>query len=268
MKIHYAYQTHDKGNRDPNVPRYCGTTKHELIKKCLTSFLCSVKYAAEKKPEAEHIINIIDDHSSDETLEFLSKIARHFNQTANISVTVSNLSGSGIMTSIKECYDWMKVHGTHDGLVYQVQDDYLFEETAILEMVNIFYQLLMDVDTHPIVTSYNDPYLWNSTYRYKATPRTIIPGYNRYWIQMYDTPCSFLTSTYQFLQNYDLCEKLTTHLPDYQKMESETVNTMFTHRGHLGLAPIISVALHMQGELFIDPYIDWKERWDSVPEVV
>ena len=135
-------------------------------------------------------------------------------------------------------------------------------------MVNMFYQLLEDVDTHAIVTSYNDPYVWSALYRYQSIPRVVIPGNKRYWLQVFDTPCTFLTSKHQFLKNYDLCEKLTTYDKDYVKMEVETINTMFTKRGVLGLIPINSVALHMQGELFMDPYIDWKQRWDSVPELV
>jgi hypothetical protein len=227
-----------------------------------------VKYTAEKNPDTEHIINIIDDHSSDETLEFINKIATHFNQIPNILITVTNLTSNGIMTSIRGCYEWLEGNSAPDGLVYQVQDDYLFEETAIFEMVSMVFQICIDTNSHPIIMSYNDPYFWLANYRYKSTPRTIVPGVNRYWIQMYDVPCSFLTSTQQFLANYDLCIKLTNFDSTYPNMEVETVNTMFTQRGVLGLAPITSVALHMQGELFMDPYIDWKERWDSVPEVV
>ncbi len=268
MIIHYALQTHDRGNRDPDVPRYCGNSKHDLIKKSVTSFLLSVKYACEQRPMSNHVINIIDDHSSDETLEFLHKISNYFNQIPNISVTVSNLNNNDIMQSINACYSWLKDNASEEGLIYQVQDDYIFEETAIFEMVSMFFQLLDEADTHPIVMSFNDPYFWNNINKYKSLPRTLIPGMKRYWIQVFDAPCTFLTSKHQFLNNYDLCEKLTTYDKDYVKMEVETINTMFTKRGILGLIPITSVALHMQGELFMDPYIDWKKLWDSIPEVV
>jgi hypothetical protein len=162
----------------------------------------------------------------------------------------------------------MRDNGTSDGLVYQVQDDYLFEETAIEEMINVFNQMLVDTNSDAIVMSYNDPYFWRTHYRYASTPRVVVPGANRYWIQMYDAPCSFLTSTRQFLSNLDLCMKLTTYSTQDGNMEIETINKMFVERGILGLAPITSIALHLQNEFFEDPYIDWKERWDSVPEVV
>jgi hypothetical protein len=41
---------------------------------------------------------------------------------------------------------------------------------------------------------------------------------------------------------------------------------MFTQRGILGIMPMNSVALHMQGPAEKDPYIDWKTLWDSIDE--
>jgi hypothetical protein len=43
------------------------------------------------------------------------------------------------MSSIRNCYEWLKF--TESELVYQVQDDYLFIESAIFELIDIFFQL-------------------------------------------------------------------------------------------------------------------------------
>ena len=106
-----------------------------------------------------------------------------------------------------------------------------------------------------------------TSYLYRPTPRTIIPGTHRYWIQFYDVACTFMTSTEQFNKHWDLYETFLNFSPTYENLEPESLNHMFVKRGVLGVMPVNSVALHMQGEFEKDPYIDWRSWWDAVKDI-
>jgi hypothetical protein len=260
IKTTYAVQTYDGGNNQ-KITRFATSDRSELTRKCVSSFLVSVQQCVETVPTSIHEVHIVDDGSSEETRKWLLGVANKF-KSANISITIHQHSGLGVMGCIRKCYEILR---DSDGdLVYQVQDDYLFEPSAITECIDIFMQVSRDVDTHPVISPYNDPNSWQTTYRYATTPRTIVPGAKGYWIQMYDTSCSFLTSKVQFNKHWDLYEAFLAHAMDH-RLEADTLNKMFVERGVLGLMRFNSIALHMQSDLEKDPYINWKERWDNVP---
>lgn len=267
MNIHYALQTCDS-SFNQTEKRFCSDTKLEVIKKCVASFFNSIEYVAKNKSDVEHFIKIFDDHSSQDTLDFLIAAKKRYS-SKNIFIEIESLENRGIMNSIGSCYSWLLDNGTD--LVYQVQDDYLFFETAIFEMVDVYFQLLKDCETDSVVMPYNPPYIWNElgSYYYKhkvSSPRVIVPGSKRYWMQAYDTSCSFMTSANQFRKNADLLEIFIRMDPKDSKLEIISLNRMFTQRGILGIMPMNSVALHMQGEAEKDPYIDWKSLWNSIDE--
>jgi len=259
--IHYAVQTCDHKNSQSSI-RYATEDRALLTRKCVTSLLHSIKYASENIPNSNHYVIIIDDGSSKETIEYFHKLQSIY-QTDNVKISIRQYHNLGIIASIEECYHWLSNNGSD--LVFQVQDDYLFLESAIYEMAFVYTQLLYDTQSQAIVFPYNDPRYWKTIYRYASTPRAIVPSKNRYWIQIYDIPCTFMTSVTQFDAHWDLYKKFFSLGPHHERLEPESLNKILVERGVLGLAPIESVALHMQGEAEKDPYINWKERWDSIP---
>jgi hypothetical protein len=135
----------------------------------------------------------------------------------------------------------------------------------------MFFQLNDQVSTDPIVVGFNNPICWGVDYANRPTPRTIFMGEKRYWIQIYDTACTFFTSKKQFVQHIDLYKNFLALLDkpanELTELESISLNYMFTKRGVLGVCPIESLTLHVQGEQDKDPYVDWQKRWDNVPEL-
>ena len=261
VDIYYTIQTCDINSWQGN-DRYAGS-KSEIVRKCVTSFFKSVEYASKKRPESTHRVLIIDDHSTQETIDFLHKCMKEFNSD-NVAVILEYLDSTGVVESIKTCYNRIEEKGTD--LVYQVQDDYLYTETAIFEMIDVFMQLRNDVHTDAIVASFHDHRYWKTIYRYTVTPRMIFPAAYQNWMQIYDIPCTFLTSKQQFSKHWDLYYKFF-DLIGKPELEAGSLNKMFTERGVLGVQPFNSVALHMQDKVWIDPYIDWKVRWSSVEEL-
>jgi glycosyltransferase involved in cell wall biosynthesis len=262
LKIHYALQTCDIAFKQIEK-RFCADTKKEVIRKCMTSFFESVKHAAQFQRTVEHIIVIFDDGSTEDTVSFLQGCAERYTKE-NVSVEFVSIEARSVMGSIRTCYEWLLENG--EDLVYQVQDDYLFEESAIAECIDIFFKLHNELDTQAIVTPYNAPYLWSMVYKNQTTPRTIFMGSNRYWIQIYDISCSFLTSHKNFVAHKDFLYKFLEMNPRDPDLEKVSLNRILVERGVLGICPFESIALHMQGDYEKDPYVDWKKLWDSIEE--
>lgn len=267
MNIHYAVQTCDAASFQ-SQKRYCSDDRSEITRKSVTSLLMSIRYLSELKPHINHVIKILDDNSSQSTKDFLEKISRLFTNE-QITVIVDQVKESGIHGSIKECYEWLASDGID--FVYQIQDDYIFEKDCIYQMLDIFFRLNSDAGVQPVVSPYNDPYLWRHTYRNRSVPRGIFIGEKQYWLQNYDVACTFLTTKEVFMNHYDLMQEFLDILINPAKkdlgLEKDSLNKMFSQRGMLGVIPFTSLALHMQSELEKDLYIDWKQRWDKIPSL-
>lgn len=260
VDIQYALQTCDTNSWQGN-DRYAGT-KPEIVRKCVTSFFKSVAYAARQRPESNHVITVIDDDSTQDTVDYIKRCGDTLLEP-NMGFIYGPLKKpGGVMESIKECYRTLDM-ADQDDLVYQVQDDYLYTETAIFEMIDVFMQLRNDVQTDAVVASFHDHRYWKTIYRYKVTPRMIFPAAYQNWMQIYDIPCTFLTSKRQFTKHWDLYYKFF-DLIGKPELEAGSLNKMFTERGVLGVQPFNSVALHMQDEVWKDPFLNWKKRWEKV----
>lgn len=260
INIHYAVQTcTTKSNQ--NQKRFCSDDRSEITKKCVTSLFESIQYCVESQRDLVHHIRIIDDSSDTETIEYLEALCERFNNS-NIKAEVVSTEFEGIMDSIRACYEYLKSEG--DNLVFQVQDDYMFSITAIYEMVDLFYQLYSEKDTESLISGYNCPGWYIGDNKYSQEPIVMVPGMLRYWRQIFNTSCSFLTSINILRDNWDLIEAFLHLHPLDSRLEAESLNYMLVRRGIAGFCPINSVAFHMQSEYEKDPYIDWKPLWESI----
>ena len=265
MLIKYAIQTCDRFSNQ-NQKRYCGDDRLLLCKKSITSILKSIEYASKENSSVKHRIRFFEDRASQDLKDYLQRIVNRFNK-GNISIDIVTLQGEGVMASIGACYDWLLDTKEKADLIYQLQDDYLFIETGITEMIDMFYQLYNDAKTEAIISCYNDPWLWLTYYRYKSTPRVFMPGLKRYWIQYYDMSCSFLTSPNNIINNKDLLDKFLSMSPNSGRLEADSLNYLLNRRGILGMVPVESVGLHVQSIHEKDPFIDWKSIWDAVEDI-
>ena len=268
--IHYAFQSCDIRSYQ-NAKRFCGDDRTELSKKSLKSFLQSVLFCAEKNPNIFHNILIVDDESSNELKSFYRECQIQFsNEKIFIDIFEMEKKSSTSFThqsyrnSLEKCYHWLQNSGKD--LVYQIQDDYIFLESAIFEMVDLFFQIKKETGSECIISPYNDSWNWLALYRNKATPRVVVVGKKRYWIQYYDMSCTFMTSHNIFKDHWDLYyaffELMLKKVAGM--MENRSLNYILSRRGVLGLVPLSSLAFHMQTDLDKDPHIDWKPLWDSI----
>ena len=266
IQVHYALQTCDTKSFQIQK-RFCSDSKTEVVMKCVVSFFNAVRRCSIEKPNSHHTVAIIDDHSHPDMVNFLKTCISVYTSD-NLKIEFIPLTDkTGIRASIRECYLWLQNNGKD--FVYQVQDDYMFLDDAIIEMIDTWFQMHAETGTHAIMSPWNDKHSWLSQYRNRATPRTVIVGKTRYWIQFYDCSCSWLTSHQQFSQHWDLYETffylITKVTPTNGDLENKSLNYMFSQRQVLGLCPVDkSLAFHMQSELEKDPHVDWKPIWDSI----
>lgn len=270
MDVHYAIQTCDRQSWQAKT-RVCGDDRTLLSKKSLTSLFQSIQYCSQQKSDVIHHIAIIDDHSSADLKQFIQECKNSYSTHNIIIQTVDLDPATGIRNSIEACYCWLRSNGTN--LVYQIQDDYIFDKKSIYLTIDMFYQILGETGSHCLVSPYHDSYHWLTQYRNRTTPRAVIVGKDDYWIQIYDISCSFLTSHQQFIRHWDLYETFFDLIDNYDEnlkktgesiLENKSLNLMLTQRNVLALVPIRSLAHHIQGQREIDPFCSWKLLWDSI----
>ena len=259
IKVHYAIQVCDSASYQGSE-RFCGKDRTLLSKKSILSLLESIEFClADKQNSSEHLVHIIYDNSSDNLIGWLHCLSEKY---SNIKISLESLAKTGIVESIRRCYQWLTDNGSQ--FIFQVQDDYLFDRSAIKESINIFYNLYNKTQTHAIIQPFNDVNYWATEYRYRATPRCIELGTKGYWIQIYDTSCSFFTTHWQFCRHWDLYEEFFRLIPLREKnnLENKSLNYMFTKRAVLGMTPVNTLSHHIQ--VTPDPYVDWRNIWDGI----
>jgi hypothetical protein len=245
----------------------------------VTSFFLSVQYASKLLPDTEHNIVIFDDHSTDGVVKYLKYLTEKF-QSDKIKIEFRPLGlpgegAGGLFNSIRTCYNWLEENG--EDLVYQVQDDYLYCETAIYEMISLYVQFNTlsqyslwfkdyQESADPIILAADYPNIWDD---YKTFPTMVITGVHRKWLSMYLMYCTFLTSKKQFSRHWDLYELYFSlppqGIPPNNEIESISIAKMLKERYVIGLLPFESVALHIQDYQHKDAFINWKEWWDKIP---
>lgn len=265
MIINYALQTYDVSS-NYCFDRYCTNDKKELVQKCISSFFRSVAYASKENKEIKHNIKVVDNGSTEETLNLIKRAAEKFN-SQNVNIELKKLNSGSMINSIRYCFEWLKE--TEGDLIYLVQDDYLYVNDGIYQMIDVFLSFYNETNHLPLIYCFNTPDNWLQQYKLRSTPRMVYPGKKQYWIQNYDISCTFMTHKKQLEKNWHWIEYFmsidqTRGLNGTGNLENISLNRILVDEKVLGLMPFESVGLHMQGKKEKEPYIDWKKRWSEI----
>jgi hypothetical protein len=259
ITVNYAMQLCDTKSRD-TVDRVITDDRTLISKKCLMSFLESIQCAVETGHPAQHRVALIVDKCTPDLLRFCELCQLTYSGEW-ISVEIIDLHPkSGITDSIRACYQWLTDNVCD--IVFQVQDDYLFETTAIVESLDVWFQVAQGTAHHPIVQPFNDIHNWRNA-EYMQHPLMMILGSKRYWIEIYDTSCSFMTSHGQFIRHWDLYDRFFDLLDSKApRLESDSLNHMMSKRNIIGVTPVQTLSHHLQTEL--DPYNPPHKLWNKI----
>lgn len=248
-------QSHSLGdNQKPDGNRFVGVNKSEVMRRCTKSLIDSVNYALLKLDYFDYELVVLDDHSDELSINQLKK---NLSQ-AKFPTKLIHLETKGIMPSILACYEYGKKNGSD--WVYFVQDDYLYEQTAIYDMLMVAIETSQKLQNYTCVFPYNDPYRYIP--ENTAITSHIIRSQNRHWRTQVMTASCFLVHHQVIIDNWELFYNMGTHAVATD-MEDKTINQLFRTRGYYLFVPIPSLALHMQYEWERDNFIDWKPLWDQ-----
>jgi predicted SAM-dependent methyltransferase len=248
-------QTHSLGdNQRPDGARYCGANKSEVMRRCTRSLIESVNYAVDFLSYFDFELVVLDDHSDEYSLNHLKNNLN----IAKFPTKLIHLESKGIMPSILACYEYGKKHGSD--WVYFVQDDYLYEEKAIYEMLMVAIETSQKLQNFTSVFPYNDPYRYEPVNT--VIQSHIIRSQGKHWRTQVMTSSCFLVHHHIILKNWDLFYNMGTHAVT-SDMEDNTINQLFRTRGYYLFVPIPSLALHMQYEAEHDPFVNWRLMWDK-----
>ena len=135
-KLHVlvVLQTHSKGDSQHYLgmnthERFCKAPKSEVTRRCSRSLVDTMNYAKELFLDSEFELVVYDDHSDDQTV---TDLKNNLNM-ATFKTQFIPLDTYGIMPSILKCYEHGRDYGKE--IVYFVQDDYLYDTTAIFDMI-------------------------------------------------------------------------------------------------------------------------------------
>jgi SAM-dependent methyltransferase len=262
MDFLIALQTHNKSNSQDDYEAYEGfkfkrygcDDKTEIVKRCTRSLIKSINYAQEKLPNYKFRLNVFDDHSSDEGIQILKDNL----SLANFPTNLKQIEGFGLLASLRECYENMR--DTGKDLVFQAQDDYIFDEECFHQLVLQWQQYQPRFAKPLSLLPYNDPYrYWDDN----VVPVRIVQGPDRHWRQTYQVPCTFMTTHEVVVKEWDLFDKICNGHPHDPKLEDGSVNKLWQEREYVVMAPIPTLALHFQTEQEKDPYIKWEDWWNK-----
>lgn len=253
MRLDIVLRTCDRGNVHVDWrERYHGISKQDLVIGCTKSIVRSIQSC-----DAEVNLIVLDDHSSNETVDKIKEAI------APINGTFIHLEEMGYNYSAHQ--QWILCRDSTADLVYSVEDDYLHCPTAIQEMIDS-YSLFVDRLKKDTIVLY--PFDEPSEYNPPSRTDFIVHGSARHWRTGIFSTNVLMAKPQLFKDHWELFEVLALkYNGDYLNPrtehyeESNTIWKIWSQGNYIRFNPIPSLALHMQFDQQKDPFIDWQQWW-------
>ena len=199
-----------------------------------------------KQLDKSYFKNSIISLNLDEFKDKIKKVnAENKNVTENQISNMSNIHKSFLIAKNK-CKD----------LVYFVEDDYLHQPEAIIEMIFAYERIASQTNKELILCPADYPYLYT-----KIDPTSIFLGSTKHWRVVDETLCTFLTSSNILQKHWDKFTSMCQfeHYPFEQPLHE-------IYKSEYCLSPIPSLALHctnVNSIYGLSPTMNWKKIWEE-----
>ena len=245
--------------------------KIEYTIKSINSILKSAKYAKKFVGESFFKIYLVDYNSNEKNLKRIEdKVKEYFSEfelfnlnlndfekkikktnEKNEKVSLNQISN---MSNIYKSFELSK--DSASDLFYFVEDDYIHEENALLEMILTYERISSQIKDEIIICPSDYPYLYS-----KAENTQVFLGEKYHWRKVDETLCTFLTSKKIIEKHWNkligMCEF--EHYP-FEKPLHEI------YEEELCISPIPSIATHftnVNSVFGLSPNINWKRLWEE-----
>ena len=257
--------TNENNLLSQNKKRLFEKDKKEYTLRSLVSICKNIINLKSEFKDLKISLKIIDDNSQTEIVDEINKICAEYDVDYNVSnLDIAKYQDRMKFTDNKR----MLAHNSHIiqskefalasdfDLLYFVEDDYIHEEDALVEMIYSYQKFSSQLDEEVILCPVDYPYLYIETHDTKN-----FIGFNKHWRLINQSLCTYLISkktlkTYwsyyedMFLNNYDPYEKPLHEL--YKKINC--------------FSPMPSLGLHLTNVNSIyglSPLKNWEEIWDK-----
>ncbi len=221
-----------------------GISKEQLISTCLISLKDSIlSFLSSNKLEIS--LHLISDNSNNEFDEKLLNLIS--NKKFKISIHKSKIAGN--RGSYLECCDQAELA---EDLIFFIEDDYLFEENCIDEILFTFSRLSTILKDDVIICPTDYSFFYDSFYK-----TSLFIGKNYRWRIIGETLLTFMLSKKVFNQNKKIIRKV-----------GEKINEPFEkplhelYKSRLCIAPVNTLAYHIsRGVPSVNE--DWITTWNE-----
>ena len=219
-------------------------TKEDYMFGCIRSLVSSIDLAKIRQSRTKIVFTIVDDHSSDNMTDYLRAIADEF--------IAMDDTGNGPSQAV--CFNYGKQYP--DDVSLFIEDDYLCHPGMVYELI-AFYEIAKEIleGREPCLHPTDDPA------RYKtAMPSFIVMGDGCHWRTIDKTTSTFMVKGSVLHQFWPAYEALTKYGIDPTVSEDNTINLLYKDLLPC-FSPIPSLALHLQYDWTISPFVDPITWW-------
>lgn len=238
--------------------------KQQCVIRCLNSLVKSLKQSG-----FNYKIKIIDDGSTQETIDTIKKIAPEADLTIAEQVNEAGMEiRQKSRRTLKMAYDYIMTL-PDDELVYIVEDDYLHYDNSIFVMVNswdyftyLFPDKTVGIFPQDFRQLYFDPKNpFNETY---VKDCIVIPGPERYFRSTWFTHESFMVPINLIKNHQETFYKLLDIGTIDGHWEGNTISNVWNRSDVLIMMPMGTLAIHLGNSNDISYYVgDWTKLWEE-----
>tara|TARA_Y100000389_G_scaffold181767_1_gene197731 strand:- start:306 stop:1319 length:1014 start_codon:yes stop_codon:yes gene_type:complete len=248
-----------------NKKRLFEKEKKEYTYRSITSICKNLSYTKKEFKNLKIFLKIIDDNSQKIVINKIRKICdKH-----KISHEISNLEINNYKHKMKfQNNKRMLAHNSHIfqskefalksnyDLLYFVEDDYIHEENALVEMIYSYQKFSSQFKEEIILCPSDYPYLYTNV---EYTKNLI--GYERHWRQINQSLCTYLISKKTLQKYWSYYEDMISN--NYNPYEQPLHNL---YKKLKCFSPMPSLALHLTNVNSIyglSPLKDWIKIWNK-----
>lgn len=260
LELHVILRTCDRANvhNDWRV-RYCDMEKIDLVKGCFNSLVAAILHCT-----WFHVkLTVLDDSSSLALVEFLKEKGSLLPNFELVQLETQGYQNSGHEV-------FLRAKNSSSDLVYCVEDDYLHAPSSLQEMVDSYFLFKQKLNNDQIVLY---PFDAPECYDPPTPPCWLVHGTARHWRSGIYTTFVMLTVPSLIEQNWGLFETLSLNYSgmylrkgkenEFRYTEDNTIWNIWRNGPAIRFNPIPSLALHMQFDAQMDPFLDWKQWWQN-----